>query len=213
MGAERLFLPGWGVRGRLYEPGMPAGWTALEPPAFHRTAGSFDSYLEWIVDEVDRRPGPIQLAGHSMGGALAIAAAASRPARVRRLVLISPAALPLSKPMRESAARLGSQAMRGLYPASTVARFVLEVGRAPVKAHRVARAVHAVDLSREMTLVREASIPSTVIGCATDTIVTPAHCRAAAELLGAEYRELPFQGGHMWMLRKWPLLERELAAA
>jgi len=40
--------------------------------------------------------------------------------------------------------------------------------------------------------------------CATDTLVTPAQCRVAADLLGAEYRELELRGGHMWMLTSWP---------
>ena len=40
-----------------------------------------------------------------------------------------------------------------------------------------------------------------MIGCATDTLTTAAHCRRVATLAGADYRELELTGGHMWMLR------------
>ena len=50
-----------------------------------------------------RGRGRSRLAGHSMGAALAILAAAESPELVERLVLIAPAGLPLQKPIRESA--------------------------------------------------------------------------------------------------------------
>ena len=70
----------------------------------------------------------------------------------------------------------------------------------------------ALDLSVEMRRVSAAGIDTTVVGCSTDTLVTAAHCRRAADLLGARYRELPLAGGHMWMLDAWPTLAAELAA-
>jgi surfactin synthase thioesterase subunit len=62
-----------------------------------------------------------------------------------------------------------------------------------------------------MKIVRRHGIPTTVVACSTDTLVTAAHCRQVATLLGASYRELALEGGHMWMLLDWGLLERELA--
>jgi len=53
----------------------------------------------------------------------------------------------------------------------------------------------------------------TVVGVVTDTLVTPDHCRRAAGLLGATYRELTVEGGHMWMLSAWPALARMLDTA
>ena len=53
---------------------------------------------------------------------------------------------------------------------------------------------------RECAKIRAAGIPTTVIGCAGDTLVTCANARALAELLGARYEELDLRGGHMWML-------------
>jgi hypothetical protein len=49
-----------------------------------------------------------------------------------------------------------------------------------------------------------------VVRCATDTLVTTAHCRTAASLLGASYREVGGPGGHMWMVGAWSRLRTEL---
>lgn len=208
---QRLFLPGWGARGRLYRPGLPADWTALQAPRFSRGGGSFATHLQWIVGELDRRSRAVELAGHSMGGALAIAAAAARPDRVSRLVLISPAGLPLSKPMGMSLLDLVRGVSLGRYPLAEVAGSLSITLRAPRDAFRLAREVHDADLSEEMEAVRTAGIPATVIGCASDTLVTARHCRSIAGRLGASYRELTLTGGHMWMLGAWPRLAHELS--
>jgi surfactin synthase thioesterase subunit len=57
-----------------------------------------------------------------------------------------------------------------------------------------------------MRELRRLGVPVEVIGCASDTLVTPGHCRTAAGPLGADYRELDLPGGHMWMLDAWPRL-------
>ena len=212
LAAEKLFLPGWGASKNLYSRGLPGDWIQLDPPTFVRNRGSFDACRRWILDELDLRPGAVELAGHSMGAALAIAAAAARPDRVKRLVLISPAGLPLAKPILASLGVFVAQTAKGLYPAGAVARSVGSTLRAPRSALRLARTVHDADLSDEMALVRQAGVPAIVIGCTTDTLVTTAHSRRVACLLGASYRELELEGGHMWMLSAWPLLARELAA-
>ena len=210
---ERLFVPGWGTTGHLYEAGLPKGWQALEPPTFVTSDGSFEVFRRWLIDELDRRPAGIELAGHSMGGALAIAAAAQRPNRVKSLLLITPAGVPLAKPFWRSARDFVAQVCRGRYPLEDAARSVREVLRAPRSALRLAREVHGADLSAEMAAVREAGIPTTVVGCASDTLVTPRLCRRASALLGSAYVELPLPGGHMWMLRAWPSFVRLLSQA
>jgi len=208
---ERLFLPGWGASAHLYEAGLPKGWQALEPPNFATSGGSFEEFRRWLVDELDRRPGSVELAGHSMGGALAIAAAAQRPRQVKRLLLITPAGVPLGKPFRHSIRDFFVQVCLRRYPVRDAAHACREVLRAPVSAFRLARAVHGADLSAEMTAVREAGIPTTVVGCSSDTLVTPRVCRRASRLLGSTYVELPLAGGHMWMLGAWPSFLRLLA--
>lgn len=209
---QHLFLPGWGAPARLYRPGLPNGWTALDPPGFHGGA-SFEDNLDWLLRELGGRPGPVVLGGHSMGGALAVLAAAASPEQVARLVLVSPAGLPLRKPVRACALDFARQLAAGLYPLREVGAELAEGLRAPRAAVRLARRVRALDLTAEMRRVRAGGMPVTVIGCTTDTLVTTAHCRRAARLLAADYRELPAPGGHTWMFRAWPRLAAELRSA
>jgi pimeloyl-ACP methyl ester carboxylesterase len=197
---DRLFLPGFGAPAGIYRPALAAGWTALELPPFRRTGGVLASYRAWLALELDRADGKVWLAGHSMGGALAVLAAAERPERIGRLTLISPAGLPLQKSMTASLADFARQVVSSRYAG---ADSLVAVGRAlaaPRAALRLAREVHALDLSAEMERVRRSGCPVEVVACATDTLVTPSHCRRQAQLLGADYRRLPLRGGHMWML-------------
>ena len=69
------------------------------------------------------------------------------------------------------------------------------------------------DLTRELGALQEADLHVEVVGCATDSLVTPAHSRTMAELLGADYRELDVCGGHMWMLTAWPTFARLFCAS
>jgi pimeloyl-ACP methyl ester carboxylesterase len=152
------------------------------------------------------------IGGHSMGGAMAICVAAARPELVARLVLVSPAGLPLTKPISRSLADFTLQLAGGRYPIGHALDGIRDTLSAPRAAFSVARSVHDLDLSSEMRAVRDQGVPSAVIGCSSDSLVTVAHCRRAALLLGATYRELALAGGHMWMLRNWSLFRDELAA-
>ena len=197
---DRLFLSGFGAPAGLYHPALAAGWTALEPPSFRSTRGALGSYRAWLEHELCGRSRPVWLAGHSMGGALAVLAAAEHSERIARLTLISPAGLPLHKPMTASLAEFARQLACGRYARVDA---VAAIGRAlasPRSALRLAREVRALDLSLEMERVRRSGVPVEVVACATDTLVTPSHCRRQAQLLGAHYRRLPLPGGHMWML-------------
>ena len=97
-----LFVPGWGATAALYRPGLPQGWEALELPSYRSTGGELGAYRRWLGDEVARRPAPVTLAGHALGGALAARVAADRPERVERVILLSPAGRPLRQPVRAS---------------------------------------------------------------------------------------------------------------
>lgn len=205
---RKLFLPGFGASGHLYSRGLGDDWRALEPPSFRATNGSLTAYRAWIGSELQRSDEPVWLAGHSMGGALAVLAAAAEPARVGRLTLVSPAGLPLRKPIAASIALFTAQVARGRYELREIRREVGHALRAPRATLRLARAVRGLDLTAEMGRVRANGIRTDVIACATDTLVTPAHCRAAADLLGANYRVVDLDGGHMWMLTSWPSFSR-----
>lgn len=196
---SRLFLPGWGAPAALYVPGLPSSWHVLEPPSFAASGGSLTPYRRWLELELRSR-GPSRLAGHSMGGALAILAAAETPELVQRLVLISPAGLPLVKPIPDSVRDFAHQIVGGDYPRRAAATALRGLLSAPRSAFALAERVRALDLRRECARIRDAGIPTTVIGCVTDTLVTTDLSRALAAALGARYEELDVRGGHMWML-------------
>ena len=194
-----MFLPGWGAPAALYTPLLPSGWLALEPPSFAASGGGLASYRWWLAHELSVRGRSI-VGGHSMGGALALLAAAEAPSLVERLVLVSPAGLPITKAPVRSAADFMRQVARGLYPLRTVASGLAALSRAPMEALRLAYEVRALDLRRECERVRAHGVRALVIGCTTDTLVRSESARTLAAALGAEYRELDITGGHMWML-------------
>ena len=200
---HRVFVPGLAVRGSLYRPGLPDGWQALDPPPLGRTRGRFDACRRWLLQELVACGPQVTLAGHSMGAALAITAAAERPDLVERLVLLSPSGLPLSKPMRDSFALVVRQALEGLYPPGEVAFVVFETVKHPRLTYRLAREAHDLDLREDMTRVARAHVPCLVVGYTRDTLTTPVICRAIADALGADFRQIE-GSGHMWMLRDWP---------
>jgi pimeloyl-ACP methyl ester carboxylesterase len=193
------FLPGWGAPPSLYAAGLPAGWTTLRAPSFALTKGSLERYVDWLAAIVAAEPRPVALGGHSMGAALAIMAAHRHPARVDRLVLVGPAGLPLTKPLAASLRDFARQLAGRAYPRE-VARSIADGARAPRAALRLARAVRALELERELASLRAWGVPCHVVACTSDTLTTSAHCERIATLAAADYRELRLPGGHMWML-------------
>ena len=206
-----LFVPGWGATAALYRPGLPEGWEALELPSYRSTGGELGAYRRWLGDEVARRPAPVALAGHSLGGALAALVAADRPELVERVILLSPAGLPLSKPIRASLVTFARQVSRRVYPAREVVRMIGSSLVAPRAAMRSGRAAHDLDLTPELERIRASGVPCTVIACANDDLTTAAHCRQLAAGLGADYREIEAPGGHIWPIVAPELLARELS--
>jgi pimeloyl-ACP methyl ester carboxylesterase len=197
---SRDFLPGFGARARTYAQGLPPGWEAAQPPPPSATRGSLSSLRGWAVREVAGRPGRTVVAGHSMGAALAVLVAVTVPDSVEGLVLVAPAGLPLTKPIRRSARDFARQLASGTHHAADVLTGAWELAVSPRAAARLVHALRRLDLSAQMERVRSLGIRTTVIGCTSDTLVTPDHCRKAAGLLGGDYRELELPGGHVWML-------------
>ena len=210
---QGLFLPGYGARARSYERGLPEGWASLQPPLHVLSSGSLDQLRGWLVRELDRRSGRVLLAGHSMGAALAVLAAAHAPDRVSGLVLVAPAGLPLVKPVRECVHDFLRSLRAGRYSATDVLPPLGDFARYPRGAVRLARSLKRLDLTAEMRAIRAKGIPSTVIACSSDTLTTPDSSRRTARLLGARYREFPHVGGHVWMFGSWARFSRELENA
>jgi pimeloyl-ACP methyl ester carboxylesterase len=199
-----VFIPGWGASAALYRGLVPGDWDVLEPPSFRASKGALGAYRAWLRDELARRPGPITLGGHSFGAALAVLAANDGHANIDRLVLVGPAGLPLSKPLGRSMRDFGAQVVTGLYPLVEAVRLTRAALAAPNSALRLAQAVRRLDLRSELRSLRGKGVPCTVVAADTDTLTTPAHCRAIAELAGGDYRELSVGGGHMWFLATLP---------
>jgi pimeloyl-ACP methyl ester carboxylesterase len=206
-----LFVPGWGADPALYAPGLPAGWEIVRLPSYATTGGELSAYRSFLDDEIARRGRPVVLAGHSMGAALAILVAADRPADVERLILLSPAGLPITKPFRSNVVSFVRRVLRNWRSPGDFSRALGGSLRSPRAAIGLARAVHGLDVSRELELVRASGIPSTVVACSTDRLTTPDHCRRLAGLLGSDYREVEARGGHMWMIAEPALLTAALS--
>jgi pimeloyl-ACP methyl ester carboxylesterase len=206
-----LFIPGWGARASLYRDALPVGWEVLELPSFRATGGAIEAYPAWLSDELARRPAPFTLGGHSFGAALAVLAAASGDADVDRLVLVQPAGLPLTKPKSRALRDFGRQLVAGVYPLAPAAASVATTVVAPRAALRLARAVYALDLSRELAALRERGVPCTVLSADSDTLTPPDHCRRVAELAGGDFEQLAVGGGHVWFLVAGPQLRVRLA--
>lgn len=186
---------------------------ALELPAFRSTGGDLGIYRRWLADEIARRPMPVVVAGHSMGGALALLAAADRPEHVEQVVMLSPAGLPLTKPMRASVRTFARQVLRGCYPAGELGRMVTGAVAAPRSALKLARTVHRLDLAPELERIRASGVRCTIVACSRDELTTSAHCRTLASALDADFREIEAAEGHIWPVTEPELLARELRAA
>lgn len=178
-----------------------------------RASGSLAAYRDWLVAHIRSAPGEVVLGGHSMGAAVAVLAAAKIPERVAGLVLVAPSGLRIEKPLRRIVHDFLAQLLAGRFRARDVLLPAADIARAPRAAAWVAGALRRLDISRELQTVRDAGVPATVVACATDTLTTPQSARRIAHLLGADYRELRLDGGHVWMFGRWNLLADELQAA
>jgi pimeloyl-ACP methyl ester carboxylesterase len=191
-------------------PGLPKEWHALELPSFRKTRGELPVYRAWFAGEIADR-GRVALAGHSMGAAIALLAAVDRPDLVERLILLSPAGLPLTKPIPSSLITWVRQVATGRFPLSQVGRSIMRVGLAPRSALRLGRFVHQLDLRPELEPFRADPVPCTVVGCTTDTMTPVSHCRELAALIGADYREVDVPDGHIWPVTHPDLLMAALS--
>ncbi len=198
----RLFVPGWGAPASVYA--VPQGWDVLDPPP----ADSVDARLRWVRDELALYDEPVTLAGHSLGAAVAVLAALAEPDRVERLLLFSPAGLPLTKPVRASVRDFAAQVRDRIYPAALALRAAAALAASPRSAARLARSVRGLDLAVELAAL---AVPTEVVACVGDTLTPVAHCRRVASLARAAYRELDVPGGHMWMLADPVLFAAALA--
>jgi pimeloyl-ACP methyl ester carboxylesterase len=209
----RLFVPGWGAPAGFYRRGLPEKWEGLELPTFTATHGHIDAYRSFVRNRIVRTNGRVTLAGHSMGGALAILAAADEPERIEKLILLSPSGLPISKSLPAIAITFGGQIVRGRFPTRELCHAVANIAVAPDAALRLARELHELDLTPELERLSAGTTTCTVIASTKDRLTTPEHCRQLAALLNATYRELDTRDGHIWPITEPERLKAELTTA
>lgn len=93
----------WLVAGRLDGLAIDLPGFGRSDPAPRYTVDAFAARLIRVIEATGR--GPVHLVGNSLGGAISVKVAASRPDLVRTLTLISPA-LPFLDPRRSAQGRL-----------------------------------------------------------------------------------------------------------
>jgi len=207
----QLLVPGWGARASLYRGVVPPEWEVLQPPSFRASRGELETYFDWLRAELGRRDGPFALAGHSFGAALVVLAAGGRWAAVDRIILVSPAGLPLSKPLPLAGLAFVRQLLAGVYPVRPALESALGAVLAPRAAMSLAHDVYRLELRDELEEIRRRGIPTTVLSATSDTLTTCEQCREIARLAGGECDELDVPGGHVWFLAAPEELRRRLS--
>lgn len=159
----------------------------------------------WL-DALDA-PGPLVLAGHSLGCLMAASAAAWQPARVQRLVLLSPArgygdASPAERDDKVQTRlanlhRLGPEGMAAkraaamLSPTATPEQ--VEAVRQSMAQVQVAGYTQATHLLAHGVLARDLALwqgPTVVASGQVDTITPPAGCQQVAQQAGVAWQSL-----------------------
>jgi len=180
-----LFVPAGRHRG-LYAAAT-RGWKALQPRRFGRPRGA--ARLSPLARGATRSRGRSGHPGrHSMGAALALLAAADQPERVEKLILFSPAGLPLEKSIPRARPLHRPDPTPALPDPRALPGARPHRGEPPA-ALRLARTIHDLDLTSELEPLRSQRYraPS-----------SPAHrrarhtrpCRRLAVLLDAAYRQI-----------------------
>ena len=104
-----LLRPLLGPAAQLLAPDLPGFGQQAAPAGFDYSVGA---YADWVAAYLhDQRVADFTLLGHSMGGKIALALAARRPAGLRGLLLLSPSP-PTPEPMT-AAARAAALAAYG----------------------------------------------------------------------------------------------------
>lgn len=228
-GRPVLFLHGWGLSGRSYEPALrrllAAGRRVYAPslPGFGGTAPleqedlSIASYAAWVADYV-RDAGietPIDVIGHSFGGGVGVRLAHDAPDLVGRLVLVNAiggsawrdgrgTVRPMAeRPLWDWGFQLRNEVRPSRRSALAMPRIVREavpnLARNPSVVWRVASMARAADLATELAALRHRQLPVTVIWSDRDTVIPFSSFAALRAALGDPHSVI-VSGGHGWLI-------------
>ncbi|WP_051399444.1 alpha/beta fold hydrolase [Haloechinothrix halophila] len=228
-GRPVLFLHGWGLSGRSYEPALrrllAAGRRVYAPslPGFGGTAPleredlSLGSYAAWVADYV-RDVGietPIDVLGHSFGGGVGVRLAHDAPDLVERLILVNAiggsawrdgrgVVRPMAeRPLWDWGFQLRNEVRPSRRSALAMPRIVREavpnLARNPGVVWRVASMARAADLATELAALRRRRLPVTVTWSDRDTVIPFASFAALRAALGDPHSVI-VSGGHGWLI-------------
>ena len=171
----------------VYALDMP-GFGASRLSGRYTFARSVDLLARWM-DLHDLVPPDV--AGHSMGGQLAVLLAARHPERIRRLVLLAPAGLPLETALPGIAVRaLRSRLGADIRFTPIVLRGVLRAG--PRVLWQALGQIRETDIRTELASVR---VPTLIVWGKQDRLLLPdGAATIAATIAAARVRVIP--GGH-----------------
>ena len=186
---------------------------------------SVEEYAAAVADFlIELACGPVIVVGHSLGGAIAIALAARRPALVRGLVLIASCVrLPLVDSVGERlVAYLPGPLRRLLF--FSMAKKVLFAPGAPVDAIettmrelrscRPEAILNDVRAARAMDLTEHAAaldVPTLVLAGSRDRLTTPALAQELSRLIRGSRLRVADGAGHMLFLEAPEWVSREIA--
>src|SRR3954451_13212601 len=135
------------------------------------------SHLTQWLDQLELER--VSLVGHSMGGLIAAELAADAPARVDRLVLVDPAALPLATHLTTHALSLLRE-LRTISPSFLPVLLADTLRAGPLTFWRAARALMLADLRPKLALIRA---PTLLIWGEHDALVPLAFAQQLAQYL------------------------------
>jgi pimeloyl-ACP methyl ester carboxylesterase len=212
-GRPLVFLHGWGMSPRPYLPGLALlaeraerQVIAISLPGFGRTdplpvreqgISGMAVHLAAAIDALVQ-DGPVDVAGHSMGGGVALRIGASRPDRVRSLTLFCPVGgaglgpAPLHR-------LLGGVTLDGFHrwTPRAVADLVPAVQRHPIAALGAAVAAWRADLLHDVVQVSEHGIRCVLSFADQDSVVVAG---AIPHVVSPHVRCETVPGRHSWML-------------
>ena len=164
-------------------------------------------FWEWITALGADARAPFTLVGHSLGALMAASAAARRPERVARLVLLAPAlgyananVEVRERKLSERLASLAQWGPAGLAKKRAAAMLstnasaeqvaFVEYVMAGIQPHGYTQAAHMLASGDVLADLRQLGCPMTIASGSADTITPPDACRTLAQKIGTPYVSL-----------------------